>query len=134
MPKAKRPVGRSLSISHEIRRICARRSSTTSAREQLAKEIKQALKQIDKGNEKVLDKKFEELSDGVHEWWDLLRPEELSFFSGVIPRPGARRTIDFKAGLSVSADRSIPSCVTLSPCSACPSFIALGFRCSSRAR
>jgi len=79
-----------------------------SAREQLAKEIKQALKQIDTGNEKVLDKKFEELSDGVQKWWDLLRPDELSFFSGVIPRPGARRTIDFKAGLSVNADRSNP--------------------------
>jgi hypothetical protein len=78
------------------------------AREQLAKEIKQALRQIDTGNEKVLDKKFEELSDGVQKWWDLLRPEELSFFSGVIPRPGARRTIDFKAGLSVNADRSNP--------------------------
>jgi hypothetical protein len=75
---------------------------------ELAKEIKQALKQIDSGNEKVLEKKFEELSDGVQEWWDLLRPDELSFFSGVIPRPGARRTIDFKAGLSVSADRSNP--------------------------
>ena len=79
-----------------------------SAREQLANEIKQALKQIDTGNETVLDKKFEELSDGVQTWWDLLRPEELSFFSGVIPRPGARRTIDFKAGLSVNADRSNP--------------------------
>jgi hypothetical protein len=78
------------------------------AREQLAKEIKQALKQIDAGNEKVLDKKFEELSGGVQKWWDLLRPDELSFFSGVIPRPGARRTIDFKAGLSVDADRSSP--------------------------
>jgi hypothetical protein len=73
-----------------------------SARAELAKEIKQALKQIDLGNEKVLDKKFEELSDGVQKWWDLLRPDELSFFSGVIPRPGARRTIDFKAGLSLS--------------------------------
>jgi hypothetical protein len=44
----------------------------------------------------------------VQTWWDLLRPEELSFFSGVIPRPGARRTIDFKAGLSANADRSSP--------------------------
>jgi hypothetical protein len=79
-----------------------------SAREQLAREIKQALKQIDMGNERVLDKKFEELSDGVQTWWDLLRPDELSFFSGVIPRPGARRTIDFKAGLSANADRSNP--------------------------
>src|SRR3546814_9133792 len=61
------------------------------AHEQALKELVQALKQIDKGNEAVLEEKFGELSDGVQKWWDLLRPEELSFFSGVRPRPGARR-------------------------------------------
>lgn len=71
-------------------------------------ELAQTLKQIDKGIEAVLDEKFQELSDDVQMWWDLLRPEETSFFSGVKPRPGARRTIDFKAGLSVKADRSDP--------------------------
>jgi hypothetical protein len=35
------------------------------------------------------------------------RSGELSFFSGA-PRPGARRTIDFKAGLSAKTDRSDP--------------------------
>ncbi|MCV0386858.1 MAG: AAA family ATPase [Nitrobacter sp.] len=79
-----------------------------SAHEQAVKEIAQALKQIDKGNEAVLEEKFGDLSDGVQTWWDLLRPDELSFFSGVRPRPGARRTIDFKAGLSANADRSEP--------------------------
>jgi recombinational DNA repair ATPase RecF len=78
------------------------------AREQALKELAQALKQIDKGNEAVLDEKFGELSDGVQKWWDLLRPDEMSFFSGVRPRPGARRTIDFKAGLSAHPDRSDP--------------------------
>jgi len=78
------------------------------AHEQAAKELAQALKQIDKGNETVLEEKFGDLSDGVQKWWDLLRPGELSFFSGVRPRPGARRTIDFKAGLSANADRSEP--------------------------
>src|SRR3546814_19182383 len=63
---------------------------------------------MDKGNEAVLEEKFGELSDCVQKWWDLLRPEELSFFSGVRPRPGARRTIDFKAGLSAHPDRSDP--------------------------
>jgi hypothetical protein len=77
-----------------------------SAHEQAAKELAQALKHIDKGNEAVLEEKFGDLSDGVQTWWDLLRPDELSFFSGVRPRPGARRTIDFKAGLSAHADRS----------------------------
>lgn len=78
------------------------------AREQALRELAQALRQIDKGNEAVLEEKFGELSEGVQKWWDLLRPEEMSFFSGVRPRPGARRTIDFKAGLSVDRERSDP--------------------------
>ena len=72
------------------------------------KELAQAIKQIDKGNETVLDEKFGDLSDGVQKWWDILRPEEHSFFDGVKQRPGARRTIDFKAGLSIAPDRSSP--------------------------
>ncbi|MGN6285525.1 MAG: AAA family ATPase [Afipia sp.] len=72
------------------------------------KELAQALKQIDKGNETVLDEKFGDLSDGIQKWWDILRPEEHSFFEGVKQRPGARRTIDFKAGLSTAPDRSSP--------------------------
>jgi hypothetical protein len=79
-----------------------------SAREQAGRDLAKALKQIDDANEAVLDEKFEKLSDGVQHWWDLLRPEESSFFTGVIPRPGARRTIDFKAGLSANEDRSDP--------------------------
>jgi len=78
------------------------------AHEQAAKELTQALKQIDKGNEAVLEDKFDDVSDGVQHWWELMRPEELSFFSGIRPRPGARRTIDLKAGLSANPDRSDP--------------------------
>ncbi|MER9094450.1 hypothetical protein NKI34_25775 [Mesorhizobium sp. M0700] len=73
-----------------------------------AKELAQALRQIDKGNEAVLNEKFGDLSDGVQKWWDILGPEEPSFFDGVKQRPGARRTIDLKAGLSVAPDRSNP--------------------------
>jgi hypothetical protein len=76
------------------------------AQEQAAKELARALRQIDKGNETVLEEKFGDLSDGIQKWWDLLRPDEMSFFDGVKPRPGARRTIDFKAGLSTNADRN----------------------------
>jgi AAA domain len=75
---------------------------------QVKKELDQALKQIDKGNEAVLDAKFQELSGAIMMWWNLLRPDEMSFFSAVKPRPGARRTIDFKAGLSTKPDRSNP--------------------------
>ena len=72
----------------------------------LQMEVSQALKQIDKGNETVLEEKFGDLSKSVLEWWELLRPDEFSFFSAVAPRPKARRTIDFKAGLAARADRS----------------------------
>ena len=76
------------------------------ARAVLQNELSAALRRIDKGNEKVLDDKFEDLSDGIQHWWDLLRPDEQTFFSAVRPRKGARRTVDFKAGLSLHADRS----------------------------
>jgi hypothetical protein len=76
------------------------------ARTDLQKEFAATLRQIDRGNEKVLDGKFSDLSAGIQHWWDLLRPGEPTFFSGVSPRKGARRTVDFKAGLSVHADRS----------------------------
>lgn len=76
------------------------------ARETAANELTQALRQIDRGNGKVLDDKFADLSIGVLKWWNLLRPEEQSFFSAVQQRPGARRTIDFKAGLAAPLDRS----------------------------
>jgi len=79
-----------------------------SAHDAMQKELTQALKQIDKGNELVLNQKFTDLSGAIETWWDLLRPDELSFFSAVKPRPGARRTIDFKAGLSAAQDRSDP--------------------------
>ena len=78
------------------------------ARAALQKELTAALRQIDKGNEEVLDDKFGDLSDGIQHWWDLLRPGEPTFFSDVRPRKGARRTVDFKAGLSLHDDRSAP--------------------------
>jgi hypothetical protein len=74
--------------------------------EQVQKELDQALRQIDKGNEAVLDEKFQDLSANIETWWNLLRPDEMSFFAAVKPRPGTRRTIDFKAGLATKADRS----------------------------
>ena len=78
------------------------------ARTDLQGELNAALRQIDRGNEKVLDDKFADLSGGIQHWWDLLRPDEPTFFSAVRPRRRARRTVDFKAGLSLDADRSAP--------------------------
>ena len=71
-------------------------------------EIKQAVQQIDRGHEKVLDNKFSDLSADIEKWWNLLRPDEQTFFSAVKPREGTRRTIDFEAGLSSNEDHTSP--------------------------
>jgi hypothetical protein len=76
------------------------------ARTALARELTRALAAIQKGNEQVLEDKFAALSSGVETWWYLLRPDEPTFFAAVKPRPGARRTIDFKAGIAAGDDRS----------------------------
>jgi hypothetical protein len=71
------------------------------------KGLETALNEIDTGNGRVLDEKFEELSKGVLAWWDRLRPDEPAFFDAVQRRNGqARRTIDLKVGLSAKEDRS----------------------------
>ena len=78
------------------------------ARAKVLKELEAALRQIDKAKEAVLDDKFAEYSDVIQTWWERLRPDEPTFFSAVQPRRGAKRTIDFKAGLSANPDRSSP--------------------------
>ena len=78
------------------------------ARAKVLKELEAALKQIDKAKAAVLDDKFAEYSDVIQTWWERLRPDEPTFFSAVQPRRGAKRTIDFKAGLSANPDRSAP--------------------------
>ena len=78
------------------------------ARAKVFKELEAALKQIDKAKAAVLDDKFSEYSDVIQTWWERLRPDEPTFFSAVQPRKGAKRTIDFKAGLSANPDRSSP--------------------------
>jgi hypothetical protein len=78
------------------------------ARAAVQKELSAALKQIDRAKEQVLNDRFDELSGKIQRWWELLRPEEATFFSAVKPRPGGRRNIDFKAGLSPNPDRSQP--------------------------
>lgn len=67
-----------------------------------------ALKEIDRAKEQVLDDKFSDFSALIQNWWERLRPDEPTFFSAVQPRKGAKRTIDFKAGLSANPDRSAP--------------------------
>ncbi|MBI3129670.1 MAG: AAA family ATPase [Candidatus Tectomicrobia bacterium] len=78
------------------------------ARVAVAKELDSALKQIDRAKEQVLDDKFSDYSGLIEKWWNWLRPDEPTFFSAVQPRKGAKRTIDFKAGLSANPNRSAP--------------------------
>ncbi len=72
------------------------------------KELSAALRQIDRAKEQVLDDKFSDYSSLIQGWWERLRPDEPTFFSAMRPRKGAKRTIDFKAGLSSNPDRSTP--------------------------
>jgi hypothetical protein len=72
----------------------------------VAQELETALKQIDDAKEQVLNDKFTDYSGRIQTWWERLRPDEATFFAAVRPRKGAKRTIDFKAGLSPNADRS----------------------------
>jgi RecF/RecN/SMC N terminal domain len=78
------------------------------ARRAVQAELIRALRQIDTAKEKVLDDKFHDMSDSIQYWWSLLRPADLVYFSALKQRPGARRTVDFKAGLSIDSDRSMP--------------------------
>jgi hypothetical protein len=78
------------------------------ARDSVTKDLEEALRQIDRAKEQVLDDRFSDYSDHVQAWWNRLRPDEPTFFSAVRPRKHAKRTIDFKAGLSPNPDRSAP--------------------------
>jgi len=77
-----------------------------SARTTISRELSRALAAIQTANEQVLEDKFAVLSEDVQTWWYLLRPDEPTFFAAVKPRPGTRRTIDFKAGLARGDDHS----------------------------
>lgn len=73
------------------------------------KALEKALVEIDTCNGKVVDQKFTYLSEGVRKWWDLLRPNESTFFDAVARRSvKARRTIDLRVALSATDDRSNP--------------------------
>jgi hypothetical protein len=78
------------------------------AHAKVAQELDAALSQIDKAKDQVLEDKFSEYSGRIQAWWERLRPDEPTFFAAVRPRPGAKRTIDFKAGLSPNPDRTVP--------------------------
>ncbi|MBH46604.1 MAG: hypothetical protein CME71_00375 [Halobacteriovorax sp.] len=68
------------------------------------KYFENVLKDIDQAKTEVLASKFSELSGGIKYWWDLLRPEESSYFESVIPRSNTKRSIDFKVALQSGND------------------------------
>jgi hypothetical protein len=83
--------------------------TTAAAHAGKVKSLEKALSEIDAGSGKVVDQKFMDLSAGVLKWWDLLRPNETTFFDAVARRSvKARRTIDLRVGLSAKDDRSNP--------------------------
>jgi hypothetical protein len=69
------------------------------ARETVTRRFSQALQDLDRAREALLDEKFAALSDGISEWWALLRPEESYAFSGVQRGASGKRFIDLKARL-----------------------------------
>jgi hypothetical protein len=78
------------------------------SRARVEEDLSLALAEIDRAKEEVLNDKFADYSGRIEVWWERLRPGEPTFFSAVTPRKRAKRTIDFKAGLSVNPDRSAP--------------------------
>lgn len=73
------------------------------------KAVDKALADIEKGIGAVVDQKFASLSGEVRRWWDLLRPEEATYFDTVQRRSAkAKRMIDLRAGLSLKDDKSDP--------------------------
>lgn len=75
-------------------------------REAARRELNRALRDIDQAKEMVMDRKFAAMSDEIVAWWNLLRPDGPTFFDRLRSRPGTRRSIDFKAGLSKHDDRT----------------------------
>lgn len=69
------------------------------------KEFTAAGKLVDSAKEAVLEDKFKDVASDVATWWELFRPGEAAFFSGLGLRKGAQRNIDFKAGLASASDR-----------------------------
>jgi len=73
------------------------------------KAVQAAVKEIDAANGLVADEKFDDLSRGIKDWWERLRPGEPSFFEAVKRRgTKTRRNIDLKVGLSAHTDRTDP--------------------------
>ncbi len=68
----------------------------------IQEELDEAIREIDRAKAEVLDDKFDELSQEIVRWWDLLRPDEPTSFHGLKRSGTGRRFIDLKAYLSTA--------------------------------
>jgi hypothetical protein len=71
------------------------------AYDQVFREIDEAIQQIDQAKAQILDDRFDELSQEILRWWNLLRPDEPTSFDAIQRGGTGRRFIDLKARLAV---------------------------------
>ena len=72
---------------------------TEAARRRAVKRLKAAEQALHKGAGRVLDTRFERMSQAIDGWWASIRPEELVGFGGVTRRAGGTRFINLDATL-----------------------------------
>ena len=70
------------------------------ATEAVRAEAEQAAADVDEAVKQILDEKFDDLSDEVARWWELLRPDEPTSFAGVNRVGEGNRFLDLSARLS----------------------------------
>jgi hypothetical protein len=71
------------------------------AYKEVVREVEEAVREIDEAKAAILDEKFTELGQEILRWWNLLRPDEPTFFHGLERGGTGRRFLDLKARLSV---------------------------------
>lgn len=81
------------------------------AQKATTKELERALKDIDAAIAGVLDAKYDQLGGDVSKWWQLMRPDTTTRFSGLQRAGSGRRYIDMKAGLFESDARTKPTAI-----------------------
>jgi tetratricopeptide (TPR) repeat protein len=69
-------------------------------------EVDEAIRQIDQAKAEILDEKFAELGQEILRWWNLLRPDEPTSFTGIQRGGTGRRFIDLKARLTAGPGTS----------------------------
>lgn len=74
-------------------------------RQRAVKRLKAAEQALVKGAGRVLDARFERMSEAIDGWWSSIRPEELVGFGGVRRRAGGARFVNLDATLRGAPSR-----------------------------